>query len=247
MSEKFISIKNNLVEVKVKSDYLDVSEKEVLKFHPWIKNLLDEIKSKGWNYQLTKISGEALISINLKEIIFNMNYYPPRIDEFEEEGKYSIEFSLKESEAPKILKILKINSFKMDISTPNCWHAVSADPFTRKITYVCDVLHNFVFNCKKRPKRLSEAKEVYEVVKWFLEKGYQFSENYVEEDFAKLVKLFEKPYSFSLKLELIVRDMDKVPGWDSILNDLVKFFNRRGILIKFPKEYRGILSKKPLP
>ncbi|RLE73379.1 MAG: hypothetical protein DRJ37_00445 [Thermoprotei archaeon] len=227
---------------------LDLGEKEILKFYPDLKPFLDEIKERGWSYAFTDIVGEAEAVLDLEKLSFRLHYYPPRIERFEEEGKYTIEAEIGAS-PPAMLKVLSVEEFKIRISSEHSWSAVKIDPQKKVITYIEGVLYDYLFSKEKTPQKLSEAREVYEIAKFLIEeKGFKPEDKYVVERYKELVDLFEKPYSFDISLELTVKNEDKVPGWREFLNQLSEFFYERGLLMKLKEEKKQFLpGKKPIP
>lgn len=75
--------------IKLKGSF-SLSEKDVLEFHSWITPLLEEIRNRGWNYELSDVEAEVLVELDLDELKFNLKYYPPRLEDFEKEGTYEI-------------------------------------------------------------------------------------------------------------------------------------------------------------
>ena len=227
---------------------LELSEKDILKFYPELKSFLEEIKSKGWSYMFTDVVGEAEVMLDVEKLDFKLNYYPPRIDEFEEEGKYTLEAVIGEK-PPAVLRVLSVTEFKIEISSKHSWGAVTIDPQKKNITYIQDVLYNFTFSKKERPRKLSEAREIYEIANFLIsEKGYRLEDEYIVEKYKQLVDLFEKPYKFDLSIELTIKDEEKVPGWDELIDQLSRFFYERGLLMKLKKKRDKFLFwKKPIP
>jgi len=227
---------------------LELSEKDVLRFYPDLQSFLKEIKSKGWGYTFTDIVGEAEVELDVEKLDFKLNYYPPRIDEFKEEGRYTLEADIGKK-PPAVLRVLSVTGFRMEISSKHSWRAVGIDPQKKVITYIEDVLHSFVISKRERPRKLSEAREIYEIVKFLItEKGYRLKDEYVIEKYKQLVDLFEKPYKFTLSVELTVKNEEKVPGWDELIDQLSKFFYERGLLMKLKRKRREFLfGKKPIP
>jgi len=112
---------------------------------------------------------------------------------------------------------------------------------------ILDVLWNFN---KEGPKKLAEAKEVYEVAKWFIEeKGFKPADDYVVKKYKKLVDLFGKPYKFTITLKLTVKDPNVVPSWKELKSELCNFFYERGLLAELREDGKGLFSffNKPLP
>lgn len=230
--------------------YLDVGEDMVLKFYPNIKSSLDNIKSNGWKYSFKNIVGTAKVTIDLNSIGFKLKYYPPRVERFEGKGEYSIEATVGDK-PPNIFNVEYIKSFEISISTEHTWGCVSIDPINKIITYIEDVLWNGIrIGEGREPEKLSEAKEVYNVVKFFLDNKYKFKDKYVIEKYKKLVDLFEKKYTFTLTIELTIDREGDVPSWNKLKEEMSRFFYERGLLMKLEGDTdKDILSifKKPLP
>ena len=229
---------------------LDVGDDVIFRFYPEIRSLVNSIKDRGWRYSFTDIVGRAKVNLNLNKIRFKLTYYPPRIERFEEKGSYGISAEVGEK-PPAILDVECIESFKISISTEHAWDCVSIDFFKKTITYIRDVLWNGPrLGGGREPKKLSEAREIYDVVKFLLEKGYKFENEYVIENYKKLVDLFEKKHKFTLTIELTVDREDMVPGWSELKDSLSKFFYERGLLMRIKRRSKkNIFSifKKPIP
>lgn len=208
--------------IKLKGSF-SLNEKDILEFHPWVKPLLEEVRNRGWNYEFSDVKAEVLVELDLDELKLDLRYYPPRLERFEEGGTYEISAEVG-SEPPAVLKVLSIESFKVRVSTKNCWNAAEIDPFKREVNSIKDVLWAF----GEEVDKLSQAREVYEVARWLIEKGFKPANNYVIKDYKKLVDMFEKPYKFAVTLEIAVEDENKVPGWEELKKELSKFFYERG-------------------
>lgn len=225
-------------EIKLKGIF-SLSERDILEFHPWVNPLLEEMRNRGWKYEFSNVKAEVLVELDLDELKLNLRYHPPRLEEFEEEGTYEISAELG-SKPPAVLKILSIESFKIRISTKNCWNVAEIDPFKREINSIKDVLWGF----GKEVDKLSRAREVYEVARWLIEKGFKPANDYVTRDYKKLVDMFEKPYRFTITLEIAVEDENKVPGWEELKKELSRFFYERGLLVELKKDDP---FRKPIP
>lgn len=226
---------------------LNVSKDIILRFHPELKGLLKEIKERGWSYSFVNVKGKAHVVLDLNKIEFRLEYYPPRIEELEEEGVYEIRAEVG-SEPPAALEVEAIDSFQLAVSTQHARDCVEVDPVGRIITYIQDVLWDGIRLGKERgAERLSEAREVYEVVKFFLDKGYGLKNSYTVEKYKQLVDLFEKPYRFTITLELTVQQEDKVPSWHDLVDQLAEFFRERGLLMKLMNDRKKMFFQKPIP
>ena len=116
--------------------------------------------------------------------------------------------------------------------------------------HIENVLWKWSLGKEKKTSKLSEAREVYEVAKWLIEeKKFKPECSYVLEKYKKLVELFEKPYTFKLKLSLSVKDEEKVPPWEKPVEELSEFFLERGLLMSIePKKNKlFFFEEKPLP
>lgn len=236
---------DNLIEVEFAGS-LSLSDEDVLRFHPEVGALLREIESKGWKYSLENINGRAVAQVALKKAPFTLHYYPPRLEEFERKGKYTLEVDLGSRE-PSTVKIVDVRSFEIRIATKHAWHAASINPFNHRITHVEDILQGVRWGREKEPQKLAEAREVYEVAKWLVEtKGFKLKDHYVAEHYKDLIDRFEKRYTFPLRLHLTVHDEAKVPSWDRLQKDLAHFMSQRGLLMKVVQKPRPF-AEKPIP
>ncbi len=96
----------------------DLKEEDVLRFHPWVKPLLEEITNQGLKYRISNIDAEVFVELDLDKLTLNLNYVLPRIEEFDE-GFYEISAKLG-NEPPAIMRILSVEHFEIDISTKHC-------------------------------------------------------------------------------------------------------------------------------
>lgn len=224
--------------VRLKGKF-SLREKDVVEFHPWIKPLLEEIVKRGWKYEISGVKAEVLVELDLDNIPMTLRYYPPRIEEPEDEGTYEVSAELGK-EPPAVLDIRSIEGFDIAISTEHCWRAVEIDPFKQEVKWIHDVLWHGLK--EDGPKKLAEAREVYEVAKWLVdERGFRLASEHVARNYRRLLDLFEKPYRFTLTLEVTVKDENKVPGWKELRKDLHSFFHERGLIAEV-KEDRNFLD-----
>ncbi len=226
---------------------ISVGEDVILRFHPWLRTLLDGLRRRGWSYHFTNVEGRARVRLDLDRIRFALRYHPPRIDEFEEKGSYEISAEVGD-EPPALLEVLSVESFGLEVSTEHARHCVRVDPLKREITSIRDVLWRG-FGEEEGPSRLSEAREVYEVVRFFLDRGYEIRSEYVARDYKKLIDLLEGSYRFDLVLELTVEREELVPGWRELKRDLWEFFRERGLLMEIKGKEGDPFSlfRKPIP
>ena len=141
---------------------LRLGESDVLRFHPQVREFLEEVRSRGWSYSLTDVVGEAEVEIDPEGLAFTLHYYPPRIDVLEEKGRYTVEAEVG-AEPPSVIRVLRVESFKVEISTAKYIGAVKVDPLARTVEHITSVLSWSILEREKR--RLADTRAVYEVVK----------------------------------------------------------------------------------
>jgi hypothetical protein len=134
---------------------------EILKFHPEIQLILDEIVKKGWKYLYIETRGKAIAEHNLEESIYRlMQSQSPGIMT----TGYYFEVHLGK-DPPEINGVPEILEFRINISTEHFPRAATIDLSKNIITY----LHDAFWRWEKDPKKLTEALEVYQVAKWLIE------------------------------------------------------------------------------
>jgi hypothetical protein len=239
-------IKSNRLHVRFEGD-IEVSDKQIFQYHPQIKPLIDEIMSRGWKYRFEDVKGEAIVEVDLSQVSFRYSYYPPRIEELENEGSYKLHVPLG-SQPPNVIEIKKVDHFKIGISTKNYWHAASIDPFANKVTQIENPFH-YGFLTREEPKRFAEARELYELSKWlFQEKKMEPEDSYVAENYKDILDRFEpERYRFPIRLQITVEDEEKVPNWEELIEGLSKYFGEKGLLMELEKKPDFFERKKPLP
>ncbi|MGB9806939.1 MAG: hypothetical protein ACP5LN_06445 [Thermoproteota archaeon] len=240
-------VKNNILHIKFK-DNVKVKNETVLQFHPEIKPLIDEILAHGWSYNFEEVEGEAEAKVDLSKVSFEYTYYPPRIERDELEGKYELSLPLG-SEPPAIIEIKKVDRFKIRISTKSYWWAATIDPFSNKVTYLENPFKYSFLSKEDKLKRLSQARELYELSKWLFQKKKMKAEyRHILEDYKDILDKFKaEKYKFSINLRVTVEDEGKVPSWEELLEDLSKFFKDRGLVVKLKEKPGFFFRKKPIP
>ncbi len=231
-----------LYPIKIKGKfYLKIED--ILKFHPELKELLKEISDNGWSYEIYSADAEVLVELDLDNLKFNLSYHPPPAEDYLSEGCYEIRAEVGEK-PPAIMKVLSIKGFELNVFAGEKLPAVRVDPVGKRILWVEDVLWRF----GEGPRNLKEAREVYKVAKWFVErKGYTLSDEWVTKKYKKLVEIFEKLYTFTLKIRVTVRDVERVPGWEDLKAEVRNFFWERGMIAEI-EEGKGLDAlRKPLP
>ena len=81
-----------------------------------------------------------------------------------------------------------------------------------------------------------------------MDKGFKFESKYEREKFQELSQKIAPEYTFTIRLNLTIFMIEKVPSWDKLVGNLYKFFEDRGIAAKIDKD-KSFLSifEKPIP
>lgn len=219
--------------------YLDIAEKDILKFYPDIKPLLGEIKEKKFEYRFRDIKGKAKCSVDLDETAFMLFYRQPRGDS---DAYYSIEAELG-GKGPANIEVLEVENFQLGISLERTFDEFTVDPVKKQITNI----NNIFWNMHEKETNLSGAKKLYEAVKWFKdEKKYELKGRSAIENYKKIVDAVEKPLNFNLSLSLTVEDNEKVPSYDILKEKMIEFLGKYGILGEVEEQKTPFLDK-PIP
>jgi hypothetical protein len=158
---------------------------EILKFHPEIQSILDEIVKKGWKYLYIETRGKAIAEHNLEEGIY-------RLLQSQSPGimttGYYFEVHIGK-DPPEITEVPEILEFRINVSTEHFPRAATVDLSKNIITF----LHDAFWRWEKDPKTLKDALEVYQVAKWLIEeKKLTLHENLDIKQYKTLKRRLEK-------------------------------------------------------
>ncbi|MCS7135194.1 MAG: hypothetical protein RMI79_06150 [Nitrososphaerota archaeon] len=189
----FILTRTGSVHGKLIAKYSGILAPEViLRALPDIKLFLEEVKSKGWKYLFIEAKSKYSIEIEINEqpcIIYpieDLTHYR------KEDVKLMMSVELKLINLSGI-KIDEVDDFKINISTNNFPRAVTIDPVKRKISYINDALWNWDDELINDQEKVSQALEVYEVVKWLIdEKSFYPDKSLDENRFKEILEKFNK-------------------------------------------------------
>jgi hypothetical protein len=172
---------------KLKIEFSGIlTPEDVLKENPELKNILNEIKEKGWRYLFIHTSGKTAIE-------FDISNQPSKIIPYgiwSGEGNYTINIDIgKNISEPKIKSV---EEFRINISIKDLPRAVTIDIVKKLITYIDENFWNWKDEWTTDENKLSLATGVYEVVKWLIEeKKFELAENYNKERYTQLLETFK--------------------------------------------------------
>ncbi|MEM1677383.1 MAG: hypothetical protein QW095_06065 [Nitrososphaerota archaeon] len=157
-----------------------------LKCAPEYRSILEEIVSKGWRYLYIETMGRYSIELDLSG-------RPSRIIPYAADwyvtGRFFIDVEL--SKPLPELKVEGVDEFRINISTKNFPRAVTVDLAKQVITYIESVFWDWSDEWINDQEKLSNALEVYPVVKWLIEeKKFKLHENLSEERCRELLQKF---------------------------------------------------------
>ncbi len=242
MEEHKVKVEGSRLIVKFDGDYQQVSEEAILQHHPSVRPLLDEIKSKGWTYGFSRVSGVAVAEVDLLKKEFS--FYRRQPDPMGNSGKseYHMTVDLGE-ELPAKLEVQTVSGFEIEISTPKFRRAATINTFKNKMS-MYDPLSDGLFD-HEEDKPLADVRELYELAKWLASKNYA-RDKYADEAYYGLMTLFEHKEPFYLTLEAVVEDESKVPPYDEFREGLNAYCRERGLAVTLAGN-KTMFRKKPIP
>lgn len=156
---------------------------DILRFHPELQLILDEIVKMGWKYLYIETKGKAVAEVDLKEC-------PYELDTHDYHNKIEVEMGQKPLE---IEDVPEVEEFKINVSTKSYPRAATVDLSKGVVTYLHDAFWGWEKGWEKDSRKLAEAREVYEVVRWLLDiKKLRLDASYSMERCDVLSKLLQK-------------------------------------------------------
>jgi len=160
---------------------------EILKFHPEIRSMLEAIKEKGWKYLYIETKGRAVAEVDLEKNPCKLMPYA----EYGGRGYWTIDVEIEKP--PETKDVPEVQEFRINVCTKSFPRAATVDLSKGVITYLHDPFWKWESGWEKDPKKLSEAKEVYDVAKWLLEdKKLKLHENMSIERYKEICKILEE-------------------------------------------------------
>jgi len=171
---------------KLSLEFTERTPEGVLRFHPEIRSMLEEIKKEGWKYLYIEARGRAVAEVDLEKApcrLMSHAVYGGR-------GSYAVEVEI--GKPPEIRDVPEVEEFRINVSTKSFPRAATVDVSKGVVTYLHDAFWKWESGWEKDPEKLSEAKEVYEVAKWLLDvKKLRLHESYSIERYKELRKILE--------------------------------------------------------
>ena len=221
---------------------------ELIKDRKDILSILKDIEKMGWEWSLWNVMGEGIAEIDLAKATFEFKEYIPE-DWMRElrsrRDRFWFEIDLGE-ERPKQVEILSVLNAEIKVIIDKDKDVyVEINPFRKAIVGIPDLFWDAI---PRRRATLDDARRLYDAVMYFLEHGFKIESKYVMEKFQKLSQRIKPEYTFSIRLALTIVDPKKVPNWETLVEELYKFFRERGIAAKIEKEKSFLkLFEKPIP
>jgi len=137
----------------------DMVAEDILKFRPEIRPILDEIAKMGWRYLYIVTKAKAIAELDLSkcQYHFDTHEYP------------NVLKLILGSKTLEIDSVPEVEEFTVNVSTKSYPRAATVDISKGLVTYLHDPFWGWKKGWEKDPKKLAEAKEVYEVARWLLE------------------------------------------------------------------------------
>ncbi|MDG6907851.1 MAG: hypothetical protein JRN20_18930 [Nitrososphaerota archaeon] len=174
-----------------------MNPEDILKFHPEIQVQLDEIVKQGWSYLYIQTIATTLAEVNAENTSYKI---APSLGLFSAITHGAPENVLEldiGTNMPAITGIPEVNEFRINICSNSLPRAATVDLAAGLISYIHDPFWKWQNGWEKDEKKLSDAKEVYNIISWLLEKKkYKLREDL---DFARYLELSQIFVSLSLE------------------------------------------------
>jgi len=170
----------------------------LLKFHPEIETELSEIVKKGWKYVCIDARGTAIAQTMLENSSYWLGAAPGFMRKpaaTQEIVKSQPEFALTVyigPVPPEVESVPEVLGFKVNVSSKTFPQAATVDLATGIVTYLHDPFWRWEKGWEADGKKLSEAREVYEVATWLIEvKKFKLIDAFKPERYQELVETFK--------------------------------------------------------
>jgi hypothetical protein len=169
---------------KLSLEYSDMVDPEtILRYHPELKSMLEEIIRAGWKYLYIVTRGRAIAEFDVQ------HKYRLTADGL----GYNVKIAIG-NQRPQITGVPEVEEFRINICSKSFPRAATMDLSKGIVTYLHDAFWGWQEEWKNDPDRFSQSKEVYEVARWLLDmKKMKLHENYKLQRFEELRELFEPP------------------------------------------------------
>ena len=219
---------SNGIIVRVKGVFESVKADDVIRFYPWMKPIHKYVMDKsGWRIRYFECTGEAYVEVNLEKAVFDLEH---RFELEAGEHKYVLKMSFPEKDVGSI-KIIDLVECKISFDYHDLESIIIAEIPSKTITRILDPLW---YTPKSERLSFITLYDIIDVVKYLIGKGFKLTEN-ASTSLSHIMELTRSP---KLKLEIngYVIEPDKVPSFEKLLDELMTFFNERGIIVKIERK-----------
>jgi hypothetical protein len=171
-----------------------MSALDILKFHPEIGARLDEIESQGWTFLYIETVATALAEVSLENTVYRINPEAsrPKLDARGQPFENVLELEIG-TELPAIIGIPEVKEFRINICSKSFPRAATVDLATGIVSYLHDSFWKWEQGSESDKKKLSDAREVFEIVTWLLDvKKYKLHEDLKGERYQELSRIFQE-------------------------------------------------------
>jgi hypothetical protein len=164
---------------------------DILAFHPEIQAKLDEIEKKGWKYLYIETIGTSKSEITLAKSTYKIMPSP-----YHPEGRglpdNIVEITIGH-EVPKVKAVPEVPLFKVNVCSASFPRAATVDLSKDEVTYLHEPFWKWEVGSEVDEKKLSDAKEVYEIAAWLIdEKKFKLGGEVTEQRYSELSYRFKK-------------------------------------------------------
>jgi hypothetical protein len=167
-----------------------MSPEDVLVFHPEIQAKLDEITNKGWSFLYIETVATALAEVRVDDTRFRINPNAARNPLSHRQPENVLELDIG-YQIPAIVGIPEVKEFRINVCSKSFPRAATVDLATGIISYLHDPFWKWQTGWEADEKKLSAAREVYEVTTWLVDtKKYKLHDDLKIERFQELSQIF---------------------------------------------------------
>lgn len=140
---------------------------DILKHHPEIQAELDAIVKRGWKYLFIETRGTAVTDVALEKTPYYVRqgatYWRPS-----DESDVILELSLGRR-LWEVNGVPEVQEFRVNVCSKSFPRAATVDLVEGLVTYLHDPFWKWEKGWETDRKKLSDAKEVYEIATWLLD------------------------------------------------------------------------------
>jgi hypothetical protein len=165
---------------------------DILKFHPEIRAHLDDIAKQGLRYIYIENRCIAEADLPVESSRYRIAPAPPFLKQSRDAAhpELVVEVTIGQR-PPEVRAVPEVTEFRVNVSSKSFPRAATVDLATGLVTYLHDSFWRWENGWEEDVKRLSDAREVYEVAAWLLDvKKFRLIEEFKEERYEELARIF---------------------------------------------------------